>query len=78
MDFPLTTQAGKLAPQSLQVVSYSLTLLLQFLPGHFTFSPGVYLGGCFVNILTAISTYFSLSSAEPIPSNFTKALEHYL
>lgn len=78
MGFPLTTQAGKLLPQDLQLVSYSLTTSLQFLPGHWTLYPGVYLGGCFVKILTAISWYFYLYSKLPIPSNFTKALEHSL
>lgn len=75
---PLTTQAGKLLPQPLHDVSYSLTVSLQFLPGHFTISPGVSLGGCFVKMLTAMSIYFYLSSGEPMPSNFTNALEHYL
>jgi len=51
---------------------------LQFLPGHFTLSPGAYLGGCFVKILTAISIYLYFYSAVPIPSSFTKALEHSL
>jgi len=78
MAFPLTTHAGKLLPHSLQLVSYSLIVPLQFLPGHFIFSPGVYFGGCLVNILTAISIYFYLYSAVPIPSNFTNALEHSL
>lgn len=78
MDFPLTTHAGKFAPHYLQLVSYSLTVYLQFLPGHLIFSPGVYFGGCLVNMLTAMSTYFYLSSRVPIPSSFTKALEHYL
>ena len=78
MGFPLTTHAGKLLPQVRQLVSYSLTLSLQFFPGHFTRSPGVYLGACLVKMLTAMSINFSLSSAVPIPSNFTNALEHYL
>ena len=78
IDLPLTTHAGKLAPHSLQLVSYSLTMSLQFLPGHFNFSPEVYLGGCFVNMLTAMSTYFSRYSFEPMPYNLTNAREHYL
>ena len=51
---------------------------LQLRPGHFILSPGVSFGGCFVNILTAMSVYLSRSYAVPIPSSFTKALEHSL
>ena len=78
IDFPDTTQAGKLLPHERQMVSYSLTKSLQVLPGHLIFSPGVSLGGCLVKMLTAMSVYLSLSSGFPMPYNFTKALEHSL
>lgn len=78
MDLPLTTQAGKLLPQDRQMVSYSLMVSLQFLPGHFRRSPGAYFGGCLVKMLTAIYMYRSRYSGFPMPSSFTKAREHYL
>ena len=31
-----------------------------------------------MKMLTAMSVYLSLSSGFPMPSSFTKALEHYL
>lgn len=78
MGLPLTTQAGKLLPQLLQVVSYSLIIYVQFFPGHFILYPDVYFGGCFVNILTAISIYLYRYYGVPMPYNLTNALEHYL
>jgi hypothetical protein len=78
IDLPVTTQAGKLLPHDLQIVSYSLIDSLQFLPGHLILYPGAYFGGCFVKILTAIYVYRSLSYGVPMPYSFTKALEHSL